>query len=120
MPDCAGWVPGLVSVKTMAVAPPSTMEAAPKVFATLGCTGVTTRHCAVEVLVALVVVTLAAALVKVAAGQLAFTWPARLASPATVTVQLAVPEAIVIPVSPESTCVPALYAAVAGPAQPAE
>ena len=40
--------------------------------------------------------------------------------PATVAVQLTVPEAIARPVSPESTRVPPVYTAVAGPEHPAE
>src|SRR4029077_11821143 len=53
-------------------------------------------------------------------AQLAFTWVAALVRPATVTVQLAVPLAIATPVRPESTRVPAVYVAVAGPEHPAE
>ena len=122
MPDCAGFVPWLVIVKTSVVAAPSAMVPAPKVFATFGLCRFTTRHWLAEPLVALVAVTLAARLVNAAGlpAQLAFTWPAALVRPATVTVQLAVPAAIAMPVRPESTRVPAVYVAVAGPEQPAE
>jgi hypothetical protein len=60
--------------------------------------------------VALVAVTLAAWFVNAAGlpAQLAFTCPAALVSPETVTVQLAVPADIAMPVSPESTRVPAV------------
>ncbi len=108
MPDCAGWVPLFVSVKTSVVAAPSAIEAAPKVFATFGLTRLTTRHWSVDALVAPVAATLAARLVKAAGlpAQLAFTCDAWLVSPATVAVQLAVPAAIAIPERPESTRVP--------------
>ncbi len=57
-----------------------------------------------------VVVTFAPRLVKAAGlpAQLAFTWVAWLVTPATVTVQLAVPAVMLRPVSPESTRVPAV------------
>jgi hypothetical protein len=105
---CAGLVPWFVSVKTSVVAAPSANEPAPKVLATVGFTRFTTRHWSVPPGVALVAVTLAARLVKAAAGQLAFTWPAWLVTPETVTVQLAVPAVIAMPESPESTRVPAV------------
>ncbi len=110
MPDCAGLVPPFESVKTSVVAAPSLIEAAPKVFATPGFARVTTRHWSVAAGVALVAVTLAARFVKAAGlpAQLAFTCVGWLVSPATVTVQLAVPDDIAMPVSPESTRVPAL------------
>jgi hypothetical protein len=120
MPDCAGLVPVLVSVKTSVVAPPSATVPAPKVLAALGLMRFTTTHWSVEVLFAPVVVTFAARLVKAAAGQLAFTCPAWLVTPETVTVQLAVPLVIAMPVRPESTRVPAVYVAGVGPEQPAE
>ena len=103
-------MPLLVSVKTSVVAAPSAIEAAPKVFATFGFARVTTRHWSVEVFVAAVVVTLAARLVKAAGlpAQLAFTCVAWLVTPETVTVQLAVPPDIVIPLKPDSTRVPAV------------
>src|SRR5256885_1239076 len=44
MPDCAGFEPLLVSVKTTVVAAPSAIEAAPKVFATPGAAMLTTRQ----------------------------------------------------------------------------
>jgi hypothetical protein len=106
--DCAGFVPLLVSVKTSVVVPASLIEAAPKVLATPGFARVTTRHWSVPPGVALVAVTLAARFVKAAAGQLAFTCVAWFVTPDTVTVQLAVPAVIAIPVSPESTRVPAV------------
>ena len=108
MPDWAGFDPLLVSVKTSVVAALSAMEAAPKVFATLGFARLTTRHWSVEAFVMPVVVTEAARLVKAAGlpAQLAFTWVAWLVTPETVTVQLAVPALIVIAESPESTRVP--------------
>ncbi len=57
-----------------------------------------------------VVATEAARLVKAAGlpAQLAFTCPAWLVTPATVTVQLAVPAVIARPESPESTRVAAV------------
>jgi hypothetical protein len=122
IPDCAGFEPLLARVKTSVVVAPSAMEAAPKVFATLGAMAFTTRHWSLEAFVATPVVTLAARFVN-AAGlptQLAFVCPAAFVTPATVTVQLTVPELIARPVSPESTRVPPVYTAVAGPEQPAE
>src|SRR5438270_645577 len=119
---CAGLVPVFASVKTSVVAAPSAMLAAPKVFATVALVFVTTRHWSAPAGVALVAVTLAARLVK-AAGfptQLAFVCAAALVRPETVTVQLALPAVIAMPVKPDSTRVPAVYDAVAGPEQPAE
>ena len=83
---------------------------------------VTTRHWSVEAFVAPAVVTDAVRFVNAAGRptQLAFVCVAAFVSPATVTVQLTVPEAIASPVSPESTRVPPLYAALAGPEHPAE
>ncbi len=120
--DCAGWVPALASVKTRVVAAPSAIEAAPKVFPTLGAAFVTTRHWSDDAFVAPVGTTLAARFVN-AAGlpeQLAFTCVAWFVTPETVTVQLAVPALIAMPVRPERTRVPAVYVAAAGPEQPAE
>src|SRR2546428_513062 len=105
MPDCAGLVPLLVSVKTSVVVLLSVIEAAPKVLATEGVPAFTTRHWSVEALVALVVVTEADALVN-AAGlpeQLLLVCVAALVSPETVIVQLAVVEVIAMPVRPERT-----------------
>jgi hypothetical protein len=118
--DWAGFVPLLVSVKTSVVMAVSLIDAAPKVLATVGFARVTTTHWSVPAGVAFVAVTLAARLVKAAAGQLAFTWVATLVRPETVTVQLAVPLAIAMPVRPERTRVPAAYVAGLGPEQPAE
>ncbi len=110
MPDCAGCVPPFVRVKTRLVAAVSLMEAAPKVFATLGVALVTTRHWSLEALVAPLAVTFAAALVNAAGlpAQLAFTCVGWLVRPATVTVHEAVPLAIAMPERPESPRVPAL------------
>src|SRR6185312_15433 len=120
MPDCAGLVPLLVIVNTSVEVPPASMVDATNAFARLGFARVTTRHWSVAMLLAPIVVTLAAALVKAAAGQDAFTCVAALVSPETVTVQLAVPLVIAMPVRPESTRVPAVYVAVVGPEHPAE
>jgi hypothetical protein len=120
IPDCAGFVPVFVSVKTSVVVPASAIEAAPKVLAAVGVPAVTTRHWSVEAFVATTGVTLAARFVN-AAGlptQLAFVCVATFVTPATVTVQLPTPAGIAIPVSPESTRVPPVYTAVAGPVQP--
>jgi hypothetical protein len=120
--DWAGLVPLFVSVKTSVVAVLSAIDAAPNALATLGFARVTTRHWSVEVLVAAVVVTEADRFVK-AAGlptQLALVCVGWLVRPETVTVQLAVPAVMARPVNPESTRVPALYAAFDGPEQPAE
>jgi len=97
-------------VKTSAVAAPSAMVPAPNVLATVGLTRFTTRHRSLEPLLMPVVVTEAARFVNAAGlpAQLAFTWPTALVRPATVTVQLAVPAAIAMPVSPERTRVPAV------------
>src|SRR5947207_15401622 len=122
MPDCAGFEPLLVTVKTSGVAAPSAIVPAPKVLATLAAAMFTTRHWSLEALVALVVVTEAARLVNAAGlpAQLALLCAAALVRPLTVTVQLAVPAVIWMPARPESTRVPELYAALAGPEQPAE
>jgi len=109
IPARAGFVPVFVSVNTSVVEPPSPMAPAVNALVRLGVPAVTTRHWSVEAFVAPAVVTDAARFVKAAAGQDAFTCVAVLVSPATVTVQLAVPEAIAMPVNPESTRVPALY-----------
>ncbi len=110
MADWAGLVPLLVSVKTSVVVAASLIEAAPKVLATVALARFTTRHWSAEPLVMPVVVTFAPRLVN-AAGlptQLALTCVAWLVTPATVTVQLAVPALIDTPVRPESTRVPAV------------
>ncbi len=108
--DCEGFVPLFVSVKTSVVAAPSAIEAAPKVFATLGLRRFTTRHWSAEMLFAPVAATFEARLVKAAGlpAQLALTCVAWLVTPATVTVQLVVPAVIAMPPRPESTRVPAL------------
>ena len=111
IPDCAGLLPLLVSVKTSVVAAPSLIGLAPKVLATVGAPAVTTRQLAATPLVRLVVaLMLAAPLVKAAgvAAQLALVCVAAFVTPATVTVQEPVPDAIAIPVNPDSTCVPPL------------
>src|SRR6185295_7742982 len=71
---------------------------------------------------ALVTTMLAERLVNAAGlpAQLAFSAPAALVRPATVTVHEAVPAVMAMPVKPFSSPVPLLYAAVAGPEQPAE
>ena len=111
----------MVSVNTKLVVAPSLIGLVPKVFATFGLMRFTTKHWSVLVLVAPVVVTLALRLVNAAGlpAQLLLSWPAALVSPATVTVQLAVPLVIAIVVKPLKTRVPLLYAAVAGPLHPA-
>ncbi len=108
MPDCAGWVPPLASVKTSVVVEPSLMEAAPKVLATVGVAALTTRQRSVDAFVAPAAVTFAARLVNAAGlpAQLAFACEAWLVRPATLTVQLAVPADIAMPERPESTRVP--------------
>ena len=92
------------------VDPVSAIEAAPNALVSVGCAAFTTRHWSVEAFVAFVAVTEAARFVNAAGfvAQLAFVCVAAFVSPATVTVQEAVPEAIAMPVSPESTRVPAL------------
>ena len=107
---CAGLVPLLVSVKTRVVAAPSAMVPAPKVLAAAGLARFTTRHCALEVLAALVVVTLAGAFVNAAGlpAQLALVCVAWFVTPETVTVQLAVPAVIAMPPRPESARVAAV------------
>ncbi len=108
--DCAGFVPPFASVKTIVVAAPSAIDGAPNAFATVGLARVTTRHWSDDAFVTPVPVTFEARLVKAAGlpAQLAFTCVGWLVSPATVTVQLAVPDDIAMPVSPESPRVPAL------------
>jgi hypothetical protein len=71
---------------------------------------VTTRHTSLEVLLAPVAVTLAARLVNAAGlpAQLALVCVGWLVRPESVTVQLAVPAVIAMPVSPEITRVPAV------------
>ena len=107
IPDCAGFVPVFVSVKTSVVAAVSLIAAAANAFVSVAVPVVTTRHWSVEAFVAPAVVTFADRFVKAAAGHDAFTCVAALVSPATVTVHDAVPEAIAIAASPESTRVPA-------------
>jgi hypothetical protein len=108
IPDCAGLVPVFASVNTSVVEPVSAIEAAPKALVSVGCDAVTTRHWFVEAFVALAAVTEAARFVKAAGfvAQLAFVWVGAFVRPDTVTVHEAVPEAIAIPVSPESVRVP--------------
>jgi hypothetical protein len=110
IPDCAGFEPLLASVKTSVVEPPSTMEAAPNAFVSVGCAAFTTRHWSVEAFAALVAVTLAERFVNAAGfvAQLAFVCAGAFVRPATVTVHEAVPALIASPVSPESTRVPPL------------
>ena len=118
MADCAGLVPALVRVKTRVVVAPSAMLAAPKVLATVGLVLVTVRQASAPPVVAFVAVMLACRLVWAACGQVPFT-PDALVSPASVTVQLAVPLVIARLVRPLITREPVLYTAVAGPLQPA-
>src|SRR5690349_11619311 len=110
MVDCAGFVPLLVSVNTSVVAAPSAIVPAPKVLATVGLVRVTTRHWSVPPGVAFVAVTLAARLVNAAGlpAQLALVCVAWFVRPESVTVQLAVPAVIAMPVRPETTRVPAV------------
>ncbi len=109
-PDCAGFVPLLVTVKTSVDVPPWSMVDGENDFASVGLERVTTRHWSVETLFDAVVVTFVAAFVKAAGlpAQLGFTCDAAFVSPESVTVQLAVPAVIAIPVRPESTRDPAL------------
>ena len=102
MPAWAGLLPWLVSVKTRVVVAPSAIVAAPKVLAAFGTVEVTGRHWSVDVLVALVVVTLAARFVNAAAGH-APACPGSFVRPEIVTVHEAVPALIATPVTPEST-----------------
>src|SRR5512134_2249201 len=102
MPDCAGFVPWFVRVKTSVVVAQSAIVAAPKVFAALGTVDVTGKHWFTDVLVAFVVVTLAARFVNAAAGHVP-TCVGSLVRPESVTVQLAVPDVIATPVTPERT-----------------
>ncbi len=108
--DCAGFVPLLASVKTSVVVPASLIDAAPNVFAALALARVTARHWSAPPGVALVAVTFAARLVNATGlpAQLALVCVAWLVTPETVTVQLAVPAVIAMPVSPESTRVAAV------------
>ena len=117
----AGFVPVFVTVKTSVVLPTSVMAALPNPLVRTGVPAVTTRHWSVEAFVAPVVVTEAERFVNAAGfpAQLAFTCEAAFVSPATVTVQFAVPAVIARPVRPDRTRVPALYAPLAGPEQPA-
>jgi hypothetical protein len=108
IPERAGFVPVFVSVNTSVVAAVSLIAAAANPFVSVGVPAVTTRHASPALTVAPAAVTDAARFVNAAAGHVAFTCEAALVSPATVTVQLTVPEAIAIPVSPESTRVPAV------------
>ena len=105
--DWAGLVPVLVKVKTRVVVAPSAIEPAPKVLATVGLVLVTLKHWSVDVLLALVVVTLAAKLVWLACGQ-APAVPAVLVRPAKVTLQVAVALAMATAVRPEMTRLPLL------------
>jgi hypothetical protein len=105
IPDCAGLLPLLASVNTSVVDAPSPMDPAVNALVSVAVPVVTTRHWSAEALVALAVVTLEARFVN-AAGlptQLALVCVAAFVKPATLTVQLTVPEAIAMPVSPEST-----------------
>ena len=102
IPDCAGLEPWFVSVKMSVVVAPSAIVAAPKVFAAFGAVAVIDTHWFAEVLVALVVVTLAARFVNAAAGQVP-ACPGSLVRPERVTVHEAVPEVIATPVTPLST-----------------
>src|SRR5690242_16881388 len=104
MPDCAGFEPWFASVKTRVVDAPSLIDAAPNVLAAFGAMALTTRHWSAPAGVALVAVTLAARFVNAAGlpAQLALVCVARLVTPDTVTMQLAVPAVIAMPVSPES------------------
>jgi hypothetical protein len=111
IPDCAGFVPVFVSVKTSVVDPVSAIEAAPNAFVSVGCAAFTTRQLAATALVTLVTPPMLPAALVNAAGFVAhdaLVCAAWFVTPATVTVQEAVPEAIARPVSPESTRVPAL------------
>ena len=110
IPERAGFVPVFVSVNTSVVLEVSLMAAAENVLVSEAVPVVTTRHWSVEAFVALAVVTEAERFVKAAgfAAQLAFVCVAAFVRPATVTVHEAVPEAMAMPVRPESTRVPPL------------
>jgi hypothetical protein len=120
IPDCAGFDPVFVSVKMSVVDAVSAMPTVPNAFVSVGCAAFTTRHWLVEALLTPATVTEAARFVNAAGfvAQLAFVCAGAFVTPATVTVQLATPAGIAIPVSPESTRVPPVYTAVAGPVQP--
>src|SRR5262245_45853115 len=68
MPACAGLVPELVIVKVSVEVPPAAIVVGLNALLSVGGSAVTTTHWSVAVLVALVVVMLAARLVKFAAG----------------------------------------------------
>src|SRR5262245_36046582 len=102
MPDRAGFVPLRGSVKTMDKVAPSALVAGPKHFPAVGTVEVTGRHWSVEVLATIAVVTLAARLVRAAAGQVP-TSVGSLVRPESVTVHETVPEVTAMPVRPEST-----------------
>jgi hypothetical protein len=110
IPDCAGFEPLLVSVKTSVVEAVSLIAPAPNAFVSVAAPAVTTRHASPAPTVAPAAVTFAARFVNAAGRptQLAFVCVAAFVTPATVTVQLAVPELIASPVSPVSTRVPPL------------
>src|SRR5262245_19457777 len=97
MPAWAGFVPWFVSVKTGVVGAPAAVVAAPNVVAALGAVAVTDTHSFVEVLVAFVTVTLAARFVCATTGHVP-TCAGSLVRPESVTVQLAVPEVMAMPV----------------------
>ena len=116
--DWAGLVPVLVRVKMRVVAAPSAMVAAPNVLATVGLVLVMVKHWSLPPIDAPVDVTLANKLVCAACGHVPVV-PAALVSPATVAVQLIVALAMASVVKPLMILVPTLYAALAGPLQPA-
>jgi hypothetical protein len=102
IPDCAGFEPLFASVKTSVVAAPSLIGLAPNVLATVGAPAVTTRQLFATPLVRLAVLLMFAAPFVNAAGfaaQLALACAARLVTPFTVIVQLAVPAIIDTPVN---------------------
>ena len=111
IPLCAGFEPVLVSVNTSMVGVPSAIDASPHDLVNVAFDWVTTKHRSIEVLVRRVVDTFVAKFVN--AGwfgvHVVFVCVATLVSPATVTVQVAVPMLMAMPVSPDMTRVEALY-----------
>ena len=97
----------MVRVKISVVVAPSAIDAAPKVLATVGLVLVTVKQASAPAVVALVAVMLACRLVWATCGQVPFT-PDALVSPASVTVQLAVPLVMASVVKPLMTLVPAV------------
>jgi len=107
-------------VKVSVEIPPWAIVAGANALVSAGAMRLTTRHWSVTALVTLTSDPMALApFVNAAAGHDAFTCEVALVSPATVIVQVAVPPVTARPLIVR-TRVPATYAPVAGPEQPAE